>query len=182
MNILKKIGLFFLDIIETGVIALSIFLIIYLFLLQPHEVKGNSMVPNFEHGDFLLTDKISYRFGEPERGDVIVFKAPQNSNFDYIKRIVGLPGEAVEIKEGKFFVDGKRLEENYLPEDTYIREGKTLREGLVLTIPAGEYWVMGDNRQHSSDSREWGPVPRENIVGKVWLRYWPLEKLGKIED
>ena len=180
-NILKKISLFFLDIIETGVVALSIFVIVYLFVLQPHEVKGNSMLPNFEHGQFLLTDKISYRLGNPQRGDVIVFKAPTNTQFDYIKRIIGLPEDLVMIRGGNVYINNQKLEETYLPADFSNRSGKTFQEGVAVRIPSGQYFVMGDNRNHSSDSREWGTVPRENIVGRVLLRYWPFDKFGKIK-
>jgi signal peptidase I len=182
MNILKKIGLFFLDIIETGTIALSVFIIVYLFILQPHEVKGNSMLPNFEHAQLLLTDKISYRLSEPERGDVIVFKAPVNARYDYIKRIIGLPGETLTVKDGHVFVDEEQLDETYLPTDTYIRAGQFAKEGLPVIIPQEAYFVMGDNRNYSSDSRDWGTVPRENIVGRVWMRYWPPDKIGKIKQ
>ena len=182
MNFFKKVGLFFLDIIETGVIALSIFVIVYLFILQPHEVKGNSMYPNFEHSEFLLTDKITYRLnGEPQRGDVIVFHAPVNDQYDYIKRIIALPGETVAVKDGKFFVNEKEVDEIYLPGETYTRNGKFVKEETTITVPDQHYFVSGDNRNHSSDSRDWGTVPRENIVGRVWLRYWPLDRFGKIE-
>lgn len=179
LKILKKISLFFLDIIETGVIALSIFIIVYLFIFQPHEVKGNSMHPSFEHADFLLTDKISYRFNNPQRGDVIVFKAPLNTQFDYIKRIIGLPGENIAVREEQIYINGKKLEESYLPDDFSTRSGRFLKNDQTANIPLGEYFVMGDNRNHSSDSRDWGTIPRENIVGKVWLRYWPLDRFGK---
>jgi signal peptidase I len=182
MNIIKKIGLFFLDIIETGAIALSVFIILYLFVFQPHEVKGNSMYPNFEHGEFLLTDKLTYRFKEPQRGEVIVFKAPVDSRFDYIKRIIALPGETVVVKNGILLINNEKLNESYLPEDFSTRSGKFLKEGQPITLSLSEYLVMGDNRNHSSDSRDWGTVPRENIVGRVWLRYWPLDKFGRIRN
>lgn len=182
MNILKKIFLFFLDIIETGVIALSVFIIVYLFILQPHEVKGNSMYPNFEHGDFLLTDKISYQLNNPQRGDVIVFQAPLDERYDYIKRIVGLPGETVSIIRGKIYINDELLNESYLPSDTETRQGLVFKDNDRFNIPDQEYFVMGDNRAHSSDSRDWGTVPKENIVGKVWIRYWPFNKIGKIES
>ena len=97
MKLLKAVGLFVLDFIETIVIALSVFIIVYIFLFQPHQVKGNSMLPNFYDSEYLLTNKINYRFNDPKRGDVIVFKAPQNENYDYIKRIIGLPNDKVSI-------------------------------------------------------------------------------------
>lgn len=180
-RIIKKIGALFLDIIETVVFALAIFVIVYLFLLQPHQVRGNSMYPNFYNNEYLLTNKISYRLGEPERGDVIVFKAPKNQEYDYIKRIIGLPGEEIEIKNGKVYVNDKPLKEFYLPEDYKTSGGGFWREGQEMLVSEGEYLVLGDNRSHSSDSREWGTVPRVNIIGKAWLRYWPFNKLGLIE-
>ncbi|NIO20700.1 MAG: signal peptidase I, partial [Candidatus Aenigmarchaeota archaeon] len=107
----------FLDIIETVVLALAIFVLVYLFLVQPHQVRGNSMYPNFHDGEYLLTDKISYRLGEPDRGDVIVFKAPKNQEYDYIKRIVALPGDSVVIRNGKIYLNNQLAEETYLPEE-----------------------------------------------------------------
>lgn len=181
IKILKKIGNFLLDIIQTVVVALSIFVIVYLFLFQPHQVKGSSMYSSFENGEYLLTDKVSYRFRSPNRGDVIVFTAPRNEEYEYIKRIIGLPGESIKIQGGDVFIDNQELEETYLSPGIDTRSGSFLREGLILTIPTDHYFVFGDNRPYSSDSREWGTVPLENIVGKAWLRYWPLDKFGLVK-
>lgn len=181
LGILKKIGSFFLDIIQTVVIALAIFVIVYLFFFQPHQVKGNSMNPNFSNGEYLLTNKITYQFQEPKGGDIVVFTAPRNQEYEYIKRIIGLPGESIQVAGGAVFINKEKLEENYLPLDLMTNSGSFLKEGQVLAIPQGEYIVMGDNRNHSSDSREWGTVPRENIIGKAWLRYWPLDKFGLVK-
>ncbi len=172
-EILKRIGAFFLDLIETVVIALAIFVVVYLFLVQPHQVKGRSMVPNFEDGEYLLTDKVSYKIGQPSRGDVIVFKAPENEKYDYIKRIIGVPGDTVSISGGRVYINGIRLEEDYLPQDFVTRGGSYLSEGDSVVVEDGEYFCVGDNRSHSSDSREWGMVPQENIIGRAWFRYWP---------
>jgi signal peptidase I len=179
----RVIGAFFLDIIETVVIALSIFLIIYLFIMQPHQVNGASMYPTYEDKEYLLTDKISYKTGEPERGDVVVFKAPpaaqcpEGTGCDFIKRIIGLPGETVEIKDGTYYINGVKLSETYLPAWMPTRPGAATANG-PLRIPEGQYFVSGDNRNHSSDSRSWGPVPKELIVGKVFFRYWPPNRVG----
>lgn len=178
MEFFRKIGAFFLDFIEIVVIALAMFVIMYLFLFQPHQVKGNSMYPNFYDGEYLLTDKISYRLNQPRRGEVIIFKAPKNEDYDYIKRIIGLPGETVKISNGKVWVNGNLLKEYYLPADSQTFGGNFWQEGQALPIPANQYFVMGDNRNHSSDSRDWGPVPKENIIGKAWFRYWPLKQIG----
>lgn len=180
-RILKKIGNFFLDIIQTVVVALAIFVIVYLFFFQPHQVKGSSMMPNFLNEEYLLTNKITYRLQEPKRGDVIVFRAPKNQEYEYIKRIIGLLGESIKIENGNVFIDGKKLEEKYLPKGLRTHSGNFLKEGEVFSIPKDQYFVIGDNRDQSSDSREWGTVPKENIVGKAWLRYWPLDKFGLVK-
>jgi signal peptidase I len=184
-RVFHVIGSFFLDIIETVVVALSIFLIVYLFVMQPHQVNGQSMVPNFQDGEYLLTDKISYRVGEPERGDIVVFHAPEASQCpegtgcDFIKRVIGLPGESVQVKDNHFYLNGQLLDEDYLPTDYVTKPGAYTQNGPV-TVPSNSYFVAGDNRSHSSDSRVWGAVPIDNIVGKVFFRYWPPMAMGKI--
>ena len=178
INILKKIIAFIFDIIETVVLALAIFVVIYLFLFQPHQVKGASMEINFHDGEYILTDKISYRLNDPERGNVVVFKAPRNPELDYIKRIIGLPGEKIKIENNSIFINGKKLEEEYLPEDFKTSGGLFLQKDKEIIIPENSYFVLGDNRSHSSDSREWGSIQKENIVGKAFLRYWPPQKIG----
>lgn len=182
MSIFKKAGSIILDTIETIVIALAIFVVIYLFLFQPHQVKGSSMYPNFHDGEYLLTNKISYSFDEPKRGEVIIFRAPQNEQYDYIKRIIGLPGEKVKIENGKVFVNDQKLEEFYLPESLRTQAGRFSKESQTIAVPSGQYFVLGDNRDHSSDSREWGPVPRRNIIGRAWFRYWPPSIAGLISE
>ena len=184
VSVLKKIGQFILDTVQAIVLSLSVFIIIYLFLFQPHQVKGSSMYPNFENGEFLLTNKISYRFNKPQRGDVIVFKAPVSEpcaeiECEYIKRIIGLPSERIMLSDSKIYIDGKLLdEESFLPKDYITSSGTFLAEGVEKVIPEGYYLPMGDNRPYSRDGREFGPVPQESIVGMAWLRYWPVTKLG----
>ncbi|PIS13940.1 signal peptidase I [Candidatus Shapirobacteria bacterium CG09_land_8_20_14_0_10_47_13] len=180
MGILKRIISFFLDFVEVTVIALAMFVIMYLFLFQPHQVKGSSDFPNFHDSEYLLTDKISYRLTIPKRGEVIIFKAPRNEDYDYIKRIIGLPGETVMIRNGKVYLNNRLLTEPYIPADYQTFGGSFAQEGQLIPIPEGQYFVLGDNRSHSSDSRDWGTVPRENIIGKAWLRYWPLDRVGLI--
>lgn len=181
-KIFRKVGSFFLDLIEITVMAMAIFVVVYLFLFQPHSVQGNSMLPNFHNKEYILTDKVSYRFSQPQRGDVIIFKAPGNEDYEYIKRIVGLPGEQVKISEGKVYINDQLLNELYLPADLPTRPGFFAAEGKAVIIPANQYFVLGDNRLHSSDSRDWGPVPQQNIVGKAWFRYWPMDQLGLIPE
>ena len=181
MSIFKKIGTIFLDIVETVVIALAIFVIIYLFLFQPHQVRGSSMAPNFFDSDYLLTDKISYRLNTPKRGDVIIFKAPKNEEYDYIKRVVGLPGETISINESnQVILNNQIFDEPYLGPNLKTFGGVFLEIGKTVTVPEDQYFVLGDNRNHSSDSRDWGFVPKENIIGKAWLRYWPPKMMGVI--
>jgi len=178
----RSIGIFFLDILEVIVFAIAIFLFVYLLLLQPHKIKGDSMQPNFPNGEYLLTAKVSYRIREPERGEVIVFEAPQTQAEEFIKRIIGLPGELVSVKGGAVFIDGKRLGEPYLGLGVVTLSGNFLKEAEEVIIPDGQYLVLGDNRLHSSDSRAWGFVPKSNITGRAWVIYWPIAKAGPIED
>lgn len=181
-KIFGKIGLFFLDLIETIVMAMAVFVIIYLFLFQPHQVRGNSMYPNFHDNEYILTDKVSYRLGEPKRGDVIIFKAPKSEEYDYIKRIIALPGESVRIEQNKIYINDQLLGEDYIPQDYITYPGAFLQRGETLGLGPDEYFVMGDNRLHSSDSRDWGFVPDKNIIGKAWLRYWPPERFGILKE
>ena len=171
-----------MDTIEVLVFAIAIFLFIYLLILQPHKIKGASMEPNFPDGQYLITDKVSYRLGEPERGDVIVFKAPKTDGDEFIKRIIGLPGERIAVKNSTIYVNNKALSESYIADNLITTSGSFLNEGENVTVPAGEFFVLGDNRPHSSDSRAWGFVPKSEITGKAWFIYWPVSDVGSIED
>lgn len=178
---LRRLGEFILDILQIIVFAVAIFLFVYLLILQPHKIKGASMEPSFHDGEFLLTDKLSYRFGEPERGNVVVFKAPINDRDEFIKRIVGLPGDTIKIKAGKILLNGEILEETYLNLGVYTNSNRFAKEDIEVTVPEDEYFVLGDNRGHSSDSRFWGFIKRDAINGKAWLVYWPPGKAGIIK-
>lgn len=179
-ELIRRLGSFFLDILQTVVLAAAIFVISYLFLFQPHQVIGNSMDPNFADKEYLLSDKVSYRLHLPARGDVIVFKSPPDPEKDYIKRIIGLPGEKIKIQGGKVYINGDLLKENYIPSESFTIPGLFLREGHEVQVPPNSYIALGDNRNHSSDSREWGFVPRDSIIGKAFIRYWPLNEIGTI--
>lgn len=187
-SFVRAVTHFFLDIIETIVVALAIFVIIYLFLVQPHQVNGNSMWPSFFSGEYLLTDKISYRFSDPGRGEVIVFHAPEGARCpqelqcDFVKRIIGLPGESLEISGGLVLIDGRQLLEPYLDQAETLPSPTEDLTSLKVQLDDNQYFVMGDNRDHSSDSRSWGSVNRKEIVGKAWLRYWPISRGGFIEE
>ena len=180
MWFLRSVWLFFLDFIETIVVSLAIFAIVYIFLFQPHQVEGNSMLPNFRNGEYILTDKVSYRLREAKRGDVVVFHSPQDETVDFIKRIIAIPGDTVMVKGGYVYLNGEKLEEPFINEPGEVLNGRTMREGEEVTVPSGRYVVMGDNRSHSSDSREWGFVTEEEIVGRAFFRYWPLQAFGVV--
>lgn len=170
-----------LDALEPVVLAFAIFMMVYLFLFQPHKVDGNSMYPNFHDREYILTDKITYQRQEPERGDVVVFHAPPPYTSDFIKRIVGMPGETVMVQAGFVYVNGQKLQEMYLPDTYSTTEKSFLREGVPYKTPTGYYMVFGDNRGYSSDSREWGPISKKAIVGKAMFRYWPMDRIGLVK-
>jgi len=178
MWFLRTVWAFVLDFIETIVVSLAIFALVYLFLFQPHQVEGRSMEPNFQNGEYILTDKVSYRFREPERGDVVVFHSPQDERVDFIKRIVGVPGDTIEVRTGYVYINGQKMEEPFINDPGRVAQGRFLRENAVVEVPPGQYIVMGDNRLHSSDSREWGFVTRDEIVGRAFFRYWPMTVFG----
>lgn len=175
----KRLGAFFMDVLEVIVLAVGIFLIVYLLILRPHKIKGASMEPNFPDGEYLLTEKISYYRSDPKRGDVIVFKPPISED-EFIKRIIGLPGDTIMILNGKIFVNNNELKEDYIKVDSY--PGNFLSEGEKYEVPEGNYFVMGDNRPHSSDSRAWGPITKKVISGKAWVIYWPMKLSGLVQS
>ena len=180
MFFLRNLWLFILDFLETIVVSLAIFAVVYVFLFQPHQVDGQSMEPNFHDKEYILTDKVSYRLGEPKRGDVVVFNSPQDQSLDFIKRILGVPGDILMINAGYLYLNGEKLDEKYISNPGQVVAGRFLREGQSLEVPSDQYFVMGDNRLHSSDSREWGFVPRQGIVGRAFFRYWPIPDFGLI--
>ena len=141
------------------------------------------MYPNFHDQEYVLTNLITLRFGNPVQGDVIVFKAPPDPEKDFIKRVVGLPGDTVMLKDGKVYVNGQLYDESsYLNPSVQTYGGTFLRDNDTITVPANEYFVMGDNRPYSSDSREWGFVPQGNIVGKSIFVYWPLNEMRGVSN
>jgi signal peptidase I len=154
-------------------VVISMFII--LFLYQPVRVEGTSMLPMLEDQDRLFINKFAYRFTEIHRGDVVVFLYPGDQTKSYIKRVIALPGDHLRIDHGQVWVNGKRLDESYVPmkyEDD--------RSQPEMTIPKGDYFVMGDHRSISSDSRDFGPVPRGLIYGKAAFVYWPVEQAGVV--
>ena len=178
----KRLFNFFFDILESIVVALAIFVVVYLFLYQPHQVKGASMEPNFHDGEYILTNKFQYKLDRPKRGDVIVFKSPQNPDIDFIKRIIGLPGEKIKLINNHYFINDVELQESYIAPTLFTYNGAFLKEGMEVTIPPDHYFVSGDNRPRSSDSREWGTIDKSAIIGKSQFRYWPLPRAGLISS
>lgn len=183
MEILRKIYAFLLDSLQTFLIAASVFLVIYVFLFRPFEVKGDSMYPNFYDQEYILTNIIVLKFSNPKLGDVVVFKAPPDPDKDFIKRVVGMPNDTIMIKNGYVYLNDDILDEtSYLKTDIKTHPGAFLKEGAAVKIPNDEYFVMGDNRLFSSDSREWGFVKKDKIIGTSMFIYWPLSKLGFIKN
>ena len=180
-----SIGNFILEFVQSIVLALSVFVLLYLFVAQPNQVKGGSMLPNFTDGEYLLTDKLSYQFGSPQRGDVVVFKAPPSEpcsadECEYIKRIIGLPGDRVIVRDSRVYLNGSLLDQKWIPGDFASDPGAYAREGEEETVPQGYYLVFGDNRSHSRDGREFGPIKRDLIVGKAFFKYWPISSVGLV--
>jgi len=173
---MKKSGIIFGDILESVIIAVILAVIIRFFIIQPFYIPSGSMEPTLTKGDRIIVNKFIYRFQEPKRGDVIVFKYPLDPKRDFIKRVIGVPGDTVEIKDSELIINGKPVLEPYLPQ------GLKFADYGPVTVPQDKFLMMGDNRNNSEDSRVWGLLPRENIRGKAIVLYWPLDRLGFIKD
>ncbi len=171
-SIWRGIGSLLRELVETLILTLVIFLLIR-FAVQNFRIEGFSMEPNFHDGQFLIVNKLIYALHPPERGDVIVFIPPNNTTRDFIKRVIGLPGDRIEIMDGRVYVNGAPLDEPYpLNPGSYT--------SAPVTVPAGEYFVLGDNRNNSSDSHSWGTVDGKSIIGKAWVSYWPPQVMGLV--
>ena len=183
------------EVVETLVLTLLIYLVIHNFVAQPFEVQQSSMVPTIVDGEYILIDKLTIRFDGYHYGDVVVFNPPSESGLDtegipFIKRIIGLPGDTVSLENGRVFVT-RPGQSPVRIEEPYVVPGENGTTALTLCprpncpqewiVGDGEYFVMGDNRPHSQDSRAFGPIDTELILGRAWLRYFPLERIGLIE-
>jgi signal peptidase I len=177
---MKKLISFVFEVAKMVGLAALIVLPIRYFIFQPFFVQGISMKPNFETGDYLIIDELTYRFRDPQRGEVIVFKYPKDPTQRYIKRIIGLPNETVEVKDGNVTIF-KGTYYEVLNESQYLTD-LDVSGNVKVVLGEDEYFVLGDNRDFSSDSRRWGAVPRDNIVGRALLRAWPFTALAKIES
>ena len=177
----RKVALvFFLELIQIIAISLAIIIPIRYFLVQPFYVKGTSMEPNFFDREYLIIDELSYRLSDPKRGDIVVFHYPNNPKEYFIKRVIGLPGETVEIKDGKIKIYNNEHPNGFmLDEEPYLSDSVYTSQNITKTLSAGHYFVLGDNRPMSYDSRFFGPIDKNVIVGRVWLRGWPLDRWKK---
>ena len=176
---MKKLFVFIWEITKIVIIALAIVIPIRYFLFQPFFVRGQSMEPNFENGDYLIIDEISYRFREPKRGEVIFFKYPQNPSQRFIKRIIGLPNERVEIKDNEITIYKDGLVQ-VLDESEYLSFSETTGN-IDISLSEDQYFVLGDNRNFSFDSRRFGILPKKEIIGRVFIRTWPFPGLAIFE-
>lgn len=163
------------EFVKFFLIAVLIVVPIRIWVAQPFIVSGASMLPNFENGQYLIVDEFSYHFREPARGEVIIFRAPRDTSEFYIKRIVGLPEERVEISNGTIHIYNNEFPGGITLEESYLQY-KSPNSNIALTLEADEYFVLGDNRPMSSDSRVWGPLENKLIIGRAWLRLWPFTK------
>jgi signal peptidase I len=174
-EIFASIGGFISSFIETVVVALVLAVVLYLFIMTPHEVVGNSMHPTYKNGEYLMANKITYQFSDPQRGDVVIFKYSETQ--DFIKRVIGIPGDTVMIKDGKIYINDVNLDEtSYLENSVVTNGGSYIHEGQSVKVPDGQYFVSGDNRPNSSDSREFGPISKDRIKGKAWIVYFPFSE------
>ncbi len=167
-----------LEFIKTVAIIILVAFFVRFYAIQPYIVDGQSMEPNFHNGEYIMVDKLTYRFtGGPKRGDVIVFHPPQSPGVNYIKRVMAGPGETIKIKDGEITVNGAKITEPYIPQEkTLVRNSEDT--DLEKTLSTDEYFVLGDNRDHSSDSREWGVLPKANIIGRAWIVVFPINNFG----
>jgi signal peptidase I len=173
LPLLKLLGSWLLELGETVLPAIVIAVLINLFLAQATRVYGSSMEPNLYTDQRLVVEKVSYRLHGPHRGDVVVLRMPERGPELLIKRIIALPGEQIDIRNGQVYINGVVLDEPYLSQTTTGRSGP-------VTVPEGHVFVMGDNRGASNDSRAFGPVELERVVGRAWVSYWPIEQFGLV--
>lgn len=179
-EVFGSIGSFLSSFIETVVFALVIAVVLYLFIMTPHEVIGNSMYPTYKNGEYLMANKIVYRFSKPQRGDVIIFK--YSDDHDFIKRIIGIPGDEIMLKDGSYYINGKKLDESaYLQDSVITNGGSYMHEGQTITVKEDQYFVSGDNRPNSSDSREFGTISIDKIKGKAWIVYYPFSEFRIVQ-
>ena len=176
----KEMFSFIWEMIRVIIVSLAIIIPIRYYVVQPFFVKGASMESTFENNDYILIDELSYFFRDPRRDEIIVFRSPENSSQFFIKRIIGLPGDTVKIENNKVSIFNDQSPEGLLlNESSYLDRGQETRGNITMTISSSNYFVMGDNRLQSSDSRRWGELDKSLITGKVFIRIWPLNKIKR---
>lgn len=166
-----------LDFFEIAIVSAAVFFVVYLFIGQLLEVTGDSMYPNFLDKERIIAEKVSKKFVDIKRGDVVIVEHPLETDKLLIKRVIGLPGETIEILYDRVYINGSALSEPYLSPGTLTKPEQAILEGVKYKIPDDSYVVMGDNREKSTDSREWGYVSKDKVVGRVMLVYYPLNRI-----
>jgi signal peptidase I len=168
-----------LEVLEIAVIAIAAVFVVRTYFVQPFLVSGTSMVPTFQSGDYVLTDELTYHFRAPERGEVVVFHDPEPNAWStyFIKRVIGLPGERVVIKNSQITIYNTANPQGFTLNETYLPSGTITSGNEDVTLSSSTYFMLGDNRPLSFDSRSWGPLPQQNIVGVVRFRLWPVNEL-----
>lgn len=174
---MRKFFASLLEVLEIAVIAVAAVFIVRTFLVQPFLVDGTSMYPTFSNGDYVLTDELTYRIRPPERGEVVVFHDVSDPSTYLIKRIIGLPGERVVIRNNTVTIYNAQNPNGFVLNETYLPSGTVTSGNEDITLSSSSYFMMGDNRAVSYDSRSWGPLPAKNIVGLVRFRLWPLNEI-----
>ncbi|MBI4143111.1 signal peptidase I [Candidatus Uhrbacteria bacterium] len=175
----RAFGLYLLEVIRVVIVALAIIIPVRYFLIQPFYVKGASMEPNFEDHEYLIIDELSYRFREPLRGDIVVFRYPYDPSQFFIKRVIGLPGERVDIRDGAIRIRTAEHPNGFTLVEDYLAPNVTTPGERSVTLGMDEFFVLGDNRRASFDSKDFGPIPRRAIVGRAWFRGWPPSKFSR---
>ncbi|HEY4524004.1 MAG TPA: signal peptidase I [Candidatus Paceibacterota bacterium] len=170
------------EILEIVAIAMVTVFLVRAFLLQPFLVNGASMEPNFSSGDYLLIDELTYRLRAPERGEVIVFRYPGDETTFYIKRVIGLPGERLKLSKDGIIIFNKEYPDGFTLDEAYIKTNNSEYGDREFILTNSQYFVMGDNRVHSFDSRNWGPMDKKELIGLVRLRLWPVPKISIFEE
>jgi len=173
---------FAFDVLQQIALGAAFFVIFYMYIISPNQVKGSSMYPTFHDKEYILTDKISFKLRDLHRGEVIILQSPDNPDVDFIKRVIALPGERVKILDGKVYVNDTQLHEPYIEVETPTFANGFILEGEEKTVPNGNYFVLGDNRPGSADSREYGFIPHDHVIGRVLYRYFPLSRAGMIKN
>lgn len=181
MKISNKVKSIVREYAESLLIAFVLAMIIRTFIVQAYKIPTGSMNPTLIEGDRILVNKFIYRFRQPERAEVIVFKYPENPRLAFIKRLVAFENEQVEIRDGRIFIDSEHAAENQISSRFYYNRGAYGVAGDTITVPDQTFYVLGDNSANSRDSRYWGFVPKKNLIGKAMLIYWPLHRMSLIE-